>query len=116
MASWFNSLKDAALATAARQFLAAKIEGYGTLENLTLDTRARTIALVILLDGETAPVQIQLSDYSILEENGEVRVHFAPDSFSTSRPWLTRLLNTQIAGRSFPIQGKFATYLRQLAG
>lgn len=116
MAHWIHALKDAALATAARQFLASKIQPFGSLEALKIDSVTRRIDLTLSLEGESEPVHIQVVDYRFFEENDALLLHLAPDSFSTNRVWLTRLLNRQLTARSFHVPDSLAPWLRQLAG
>ena len=116
MSGWLNSLKDTALSATVRQVLASKIEAYGKIEQFKIDTKDRLVDVAIRLDGETAPVQVTLRGYQITEKNGVTQVSSPTGAFSASRPWLGKLLNAELAGKTFVIPEKYAKYAKSLVG
>ncbi len=116
MAGWLNSLKDTALGATVRQFLGSKLEGYGKIEQLKIDTKNHLIEVEVRLEGENTPVQVTLRGYEIVEKDGVTHISAPTGAFTASRIWLGKLLNAQLAGRSFVIPEKYAQYARGLIG
>jgi len=116
MAGWLNSIKDTALSATVRSFLGPHLDGYGKIEELKLDTKSHHIELKLRLEGEELPVDVWLRDYDIREIQGTTTFSAPPQAFTTSRTWLTKLLNTHLAGRDFVIPEKYAKYARGLVG
>lgn len=116
MAGWLNSIKDTALAATVRSFLGPHLEGYGKIEQLKMDTKSRQIELKLRLEGEELPVDVILKGYEICEKEGATYISSPDQAFTSSRTWLTKLLNTHLAGRDFVIPEKYAKYARGLVG
>ncbi len=116
MGHWLNSLKDTALAAGVRKFLGSRLEGYGRITQLKIDTQIRQIELGLLLEGESAPVEVVLRNYAIADQAGVVSISAPTGAFTTSRAWLTTLLNAQVAGRQFVIPEPYAKYAWSLVG
>jgi hypothetical protein len=114
MAGFFSSIKDVALTGVVRQFLGSKLEGLGKVAHLKMDTGARRIEVKVELEGEVTPVEIVLTGYEIVEKGGATTITSPAGAFQSSRPWLTKLLNTQLAGRSFEIPAQYARYAKGL--
>ncbi len=90
----------------------AVLKPYGTLTALKLDTTARTIDAEVQLHGETEPVRLQVHEYELIEEAGTV---FAViKSASTSRAWLTRLVNDFAVQRRFELPESVRKFLPML--
>ena len=116
MAGWLNSIKDTALAATVRSFLGPHLEGYVKIEQLKMDTKSRQIELKLRLEGEEQLVDVLLQSYDIREKEGATTISTPAQAFTSSRLWLTKLLNTHVAGRDFVIREKYAKYARGLAG
>lgn len=94
----------------ANQVLEGK--GYGTLLDLRLDPKSRTLEAKVLLKGEAEPLDLRLG-YS-LGTSGESTLRV--DSFSCSRPWMEALARDLAVGREFPLPPRAATFLQGLLG
>ena len=114
MAGFLSSIKDVAISGAVRQFLGSKLQGFGKIVHLKMDTRARRIEMKVELEGEVTPVEVVLNGYQIVEKNGATTISAPGEAFQASRPWLTKLLNSQLAGRSFEIPAQYASYAKGL--
>jgi hypothetical protein len=84
--------------TAAAMLNQSVLKPYGTLTRLKLDTGRRSIEAELELKGESQPVNIEVHEYELSEENG--RSYFVVKSISTSRDWLTSL------ARDFAVEKK----------
>ncbi len=111
----FRKLKDEALAWTATQFLSSKIENYGQILGLTVDSSTREVRGEFLLRGETEPLQAVLSGYQVTEEGDQLSLTFA--SLETSREWLNQLLKDLLPSNTikFPSQAsRYAGIIRLL--
>ena len=86
----FHAAKDALTSRAAQTWANHLIARYGKLQDLTIDTRRKTVEVTCLLDGEATPVTIRIENYGV-ETDGDKKFIRAT-KFSCSRPWLQNLL------------------------
>lgn len=84
-------MKDAALEKAVLALLRPKIERYGEIQRLRIDTRARTLAGELWLLGESEAVEVTRAHYR-LETRGEA-VELTFHDVTVSRPWLQNLID-----------------------
>ena len=93
----FTAAKDALASQAARTFVNDRIAHYGLVRELKIDSRAKTVAVVCELIGESEPVSVRIDSYRLVSENGQPFVEVL--SCSCSRPWLHNLLTDHVCGR-----------------
>jgi hypothetical protein len=93
----FTAAKDALASQAARSYVNGLIKRYGEVKELKIDSRAKTVALVCELIGETEPVTMNVKAYRIVAE-GELRF-VEIMACECSRVWLQNLLEDQVCGR-----------------
>lgn len=86
----FTAAKDALTSRAAQSWVNNLIARYGKLQDLTIDTRRKTVAVTCLLDGEATPITIRIDNY-VVETAGEKKFIRAT-GFSCTRPWLQNVL------------------------
>lgn len=97
----FGGLKDTLTSAAARSLLASRIERYGKLTELHLDSKARTITAEVVLEGETEPVAIHVGRYRIGGEPGKHTL--TVEELEVSRLWLKNLLEDVLVGKPLPV-------------
>ncbi len=93
----FAAAKDAMASKAAQSYVNNLIARYGTVQELKLDSRNKTVTAICLLKGERAPITVRADRY-VVETVGEkkfVRV----ESCTCDRPWLQNLLSDFAQGR-----------------
>jgi hypothetical protein len=93
----FTAAKDAVASQAARTFVNDRIARYGQVRELKIDSRAKTVAVVCELIGESEPVNVRVDSYRLVSENGQHFVEVV--TCSCSRPWLNNLLADHACGR-----------------
>jgi S-adenosylmethionine synthetase len=103
-----RKLKDQALAWTATQFLRSRIEDYGRILALNLDSSSREVRGEFLLRGETEPVYAVLSGYQVTENDGTLSLSFA--SLETSREWLNQLLRDLLPGNTIRLPSTASRY------
>jgi|GEM_PF-1177146 hypothetical protein len=110
----FSFPKDILLSTVIRPFVQSSLDPYGTITELQLDSKAKSISLFLDLKGEDRPVEIHLNDYEIVEQGGETLIRFG--EMVTSREWLTQLIRDYVPAesKSLPLPGNIAAAARML--
>jgi hypothetical protein len=92
--SAFGRLKDAGLEKALLLLLGPKLERYGEIHRLKLDTAARRVSAEILLLGESEPVRIEEARYRV--ERRDKENYLVVHSVRISRPWVQHLLEDHL--------------------
>ncbi|MBV9127982.1 MAG: hypothetical protein JO117_07845 [Verrucomicrobia bacterium] len=102
--------------TAGRQLLRARLAPYGDMLNFQVDPAAKTIALEILLKGETEPLRLTLSGYELRTTDAAAggKTHFTVAGATASREWVHTLLRELLVGREIELPPKVAPLLRLL--
>jgi len=93
-----TAAKEAALEQAALHFLKARMEGWGKIQRLRIDSQQKLIAVEFELNGEREPIRAALRNYRLVDEHG--KTYLKGGEVETSREWLTVL-----AARWFEHQG-----------
>ena len=104
-----KSLKDGALAVGLKAYVNDKLKEYGEVLDCQIDTGRGRLTFRAMLRGEREAVEASVDRYDIEHEGDEV--YIAVRSFSTSREWITQLLNKLLIGRRFKIPAKVASLL-----
>jgi hypothetical protein len=96
-----TELKDGALALALKAYLNDKFKEYGQVLDCEIDTATGRLRLHALLHGESSPVTASVEHYEIKRdsEGAYVVLH----KLSSSRAWLTTLLNSLFADKRYAI-------------
>ena len=108
----FSNAKDRVVEQAALSYLnGTLLAPYGRATTLRLDSGAKTIKLEVELKGETAPLQIEITDYEISQDGD--RYFAIVKAIRTSREWLTALVENQLRDRRFELPAKAGRLLMQ---
>lgn len=101
--SFFSGLKDKAFQASAKAYLNQKISNFGTVTDLSIDSKSKSLQLELQLKGEAAPIRVHVARYELTRENQRPLV--AVHEVSASREWITTALKEYIVGRRFEIPG-----------
>ena len=85
-----NALKDAVTSQAALTFVNNKIGRYGTVQELKIDSRRKTVTGTCLLHGEPLPITVKVESYEIETVGDKKFIQIT--GINCSRPWLHNLL------------------------
>lgn len=96
-----RGMKDGALGVAIKAYLNDQLSEFGEVQECKVDTRRSRIEIRALLKGEKEPVKAAVEQYE-LSEDGE-RLYATLRSFSSSRPWLTLLLQKLFTGKRYKL-------------
>ena len=104
-----NAMKDALTSQAALAFVNNKIGRYGTVQDLKIDTRRKTVEASCLLHGEPLPITVKVESY-VVETVGDKKF-IAITGINCSRPWLHNLLTDFAKNRRVELPGWAAAAL-----
>jgi hypothetical protein len=90
----FSRAKDAALEKAVLFLLAPKVERYGEIRRLKLDTSGKKLSAEIMLRGESSPLSISEAQYRIEQKRGHTLLIVY--DIKVSREWLQNLLDDEL--------------------
>ena len=99
----FSAAKDAMTGAAARKFINHRIQRYGSVSDLRLDSKAKSVEVTCVLEGEVSPVTVRIGRYDVEEKGGKKFIR--AQSCTCSRPWLERALQDYMVGRPFEVPG-----------
>ncbi len=86
----FHAAKDAIASRAAQVWVNKRLARYGTVRELSIDSRRKTVEITCLLEGEATPIKIRIENYVVDTEQG--RRFLRATAFRCTRPWLQSLL------------------------
>lgn len=98
-----NSMKDGAIAVGLRAYLNERFGDYGEILDCELDSASSRFTLHARLKGERDTVSATIERYE-LQREGE-QVYIVLRSFSSSREWLTMLLQKLLGGKRYALPG-----------
>lgn len=93
--------KEGAFAAAAKVFLNRKVDKFGSITNLQLDSKQKNLAAELVLKGESTPILIQVDAYEVDEKDGVAWLTVR--GIHASREWLNAALNEFLVGRPLQI-------------
>jgi len=96
-----NAMKDAMTSQAALAFVNNKISRYGTVQELKIDSKRKTVEVSCLLHGEPTPIQVTVESYVVDTVGKQTFVQVT--GINCSRPWLQNLLTDHALNRRVPL-------------
>lgn len=93
----FGAAKDLMTSKAARAYANNFIQRYGSVDDLTIDSKRNRIKVTVRLNGEVSPVGVTIEKYRIEEEGG--KKYFQVLDSSCTRPWLQAVMRDHLHGR-----------------
>jgi len=103
--SWIKEavqdVRDSAVETGIRVYLSNILKPFGTMTNLTIDSKARTIHLELELKGETSSIRIEIEKYALHEEGGELFLEIL--AIRASREWMNLAADQFVKNKRFKI-------------
>lgn len=85
---------------------------YGKATSFKLNSSEKTAAVVLELNGENHPVEIELTRYELQPEGG--RVFLVIHGVNTSRAWLTTLAREHLLNKKLELPPAAAAYAGRL--
>jgi hypothetical protein len=97
----FNAIKDRAVEASVKALLSQKIERFGALTRLQIDSNKKTMIAELALKGEATPILINVDAYELIEGNGSTYIRI--QNVTASREWVSSVLSEFVVGRQFKI-------------
>lgn len=97
----FSAAKDLMSSRAAKAYANNLISRYGSVEELTIDSKRRRIEVVVDLKGEANPIGVTIEKYDVVQDAGKTFV--AVVDSSCTRPWLQAVMRDHLHGRRFEV-------------
>lgn len=104
-----SAAKDAMVSQAAKAYLNDKIQRYGCVDELTIDSKRRRIELRCTLEGEVSAIGISIEEYRV--ERSEGRTYLVVGSSSATRKWLHAAMRDHLHGRRIELPAWAASAL-----
>lgn len=86
-----RDLKNTGISKSAIIYVNNKIEEYGEMVNLSIDSKNKNIKLEILLKGEKDNILVNVDRYEVIQKDDTSYIKFK--NISASREWVTVLIN-----------------------
>lgn len=102
---WLNKWKDPAVSAVGQIIAGYLLRNYGEIKTLNIDAKRKTIVFEIALKGENEPTRISIEKYELLRAKS--RTSIVVKEVTTSKEWLTALLNDHLVDREIQIPDKF---------
>ena len=93
----FGAAKDLMTSKAARAYANNFIQRYGSVDDLTIDSKRNRIKVTVRLNGEVSPVGVTIEKYRVEEEGG--KKYFQVLDSSCTLPWLQAVMRDHLHGR-----------------
>lgn len=100
-ATMFAAAKDMMTSKAAKAYANNLIGRYGSVEELTIDSRQHRIDVRVRLNGEVSPIGVTIEKYDVLQEDGRTFAQVIDSS--CTRPWLQAVMRDHLHGRRFEL-------------
>jgi hypothetical protein len=104
-----TTAKDKAFEVSAKAFLNRKIESFGQITNLQIDSAAHIASLTLVLKGEVSPISIHLDSYEIMK--GEEATRVRVNNMRASREWIEAALKQYVVGQTFKVPKVLNSFL-----
>lgn len=104
-----NTGKDVSASLVARKMIEKRFSRYGSIRQLSLDSKSRRLHLEVMLAGETEPISLDVQRYELIKtaEGSAIVIREAV----ASREWINQLLADLVIGRSFSLPPKYESVL-----
>ena len=104
-----RNVKDGALAMALRAYVNDRLGDYGEVIDCSIDSKAAVVKAKALLKGEREAVTATVERYTleVVGNDHYIILH----KFSSSRAWLTLLLNKLFTGNRYKLPSAVGTLL-----
>jgi hypothetical protein len=104
--------KDATLAFTTKIAINAKLRSIGEMTELSIDTKNKRIRIRLELLGETEPIDVDVSRYSVKEI--DEKTYIIIEEVTSSRQWLAVALREFVVGQDLAIPAKAGAVLKLL--
>jgi len=95
------SVRQKACETAVKTLVNQRIEKFGRVTQLEIDSVQKRARFEIALKGELTPLEVHIESYQL--QSAESQWFLSVQKVRTSREWITAALEQFVVGRQFPV-------------
>ena len=110
MFNLLNKGKDVALSATIKKLLNMKIEKYGAVHLLELDSNQKTMKIEVLLKGEQEILEAKVHKYSIEQRDEEY--FLVLHNVETSREWINLVIEDYLNKEEFKLPEKYVSMIK----
>jgi hypothetical protein len=104
--------RDAGTSYVVERAVANRLQPYGRMLNLSIDSKTKKIRLEILLKGESEPVAVTINEYQVTSAGGAD--FFVIKQATASREWIDALLQDFAIDRKLPLPAKYGNMVKSV--
>ncbi len=104
-----KSVKNGALAVGLKAYVNEKFAEYGEVLECQVDTDKNRLTVLARMKGERDTVNVTLEQYELQREGDKAFIVLR--RFTSSRAWLTLLLNKLFSGKRYPLPSAVGSLL-----
>jgi hypothetical protein len=90
----FRKPKDALISNVIKPLVQTKLNPYGNMTKLSINSADKSIHLSLDLKGESSPIEIHVRDYEVVRDGGNNAIRLG--AIETSREWMTQLIKAYL--------------------
>lgn len=90
----FRKPKDALISSVIKPLVQTKLNPYGTMTKLNINSADKSVHISLDLKGESSPIEIHIRDYQITRDGGKNAIRLG--AIETSREWMTQLIEAYL--------------------
>lgn len=105
----FSAAKDLMSSKAAKAYANNLISRYGSVDELSIDSKRQRVEVLVQLNGEVNPIGVTIEKYQVAQAGGKTFVEVVDSS--CTRPWLQAVMRDHLHGRRFEVPGWAAAAL-----
>jgi hypothetical protein len=109
---WLHDRKDASVSFVLEKAMQNRLEKFGRVLELRIDTRRSTFFVELLLKGEKEPLTLTIEEYQINDEGGQTWI--TVKKCTASREWLCIAIEEYLVNKPFPIPKQYAGWAKML--
>ncbi len=103
------SLKEGAVEAGAKAWINQQIQNFGTVTNLVINSRQKTIFIEAALKGEPGPIKVNISDYELVQT--AKATYIVLKRIEASREWVSAVLQEYVAGQRLQVPASLKSVL-----
>jgi hypothetical protein len=111
-ARWLHEQKDASVSFILQKAVKTRLEKFGRVLELRIDSRQNILFLELLLKGENEPVSVSLEDYKITQEGDQTWITI--NKGKSSREWINAVIEEFVLHKAFLIPAPYAGWAKMI--
>jgi len=108
----FSNIKNTAVSTFAKKFIADYLERYGELQKFNINPEAKQVEFKFLPKGENEPLSVFIEDYAVMESDS--KYFFQIGKAAANKVWLSNLLEDFLVKKSIEVPNQYYNYIKLL--